>query len=85
MIFLKSVLVKLTWNENVFIWGTDELHGLLGKDGHVLIGCVTRDILVGTIVECNEDVQKNCYVLALPKRIKGRGMHVPIITTKLKT
>lgn len=49
--------MKLTWDKHIFIWGTDELHGLLGEDRHVLVRGIARDIFIGTVVERDEDIQ----------------------------
>lgn len=48
----------LTRNEHILIRSSNKLHGLLSKDSHVLIGGVARDVLIRTVVECNEDVQQ---------------------------
>lgn len=49
----------LTWDKNILVWSPHELHGLLSKDCHVLIGGIAGDILICAIVKCNENIQQN--------------------------
>lgn len=66
----------LTRNKDILIWSTNELHGLLRKDSHILIRSVVRNIFICTIVEGNEDVQKHCLQLdIIPSHRRGNNGH----------
>lgn len=49
----------LTWNENILVRCPSELHCFQGKDRHVLVNGIARDIFICTVVECNQDVQQD--------------------------
>lgn len=59
MVILCSGGGTRTWDEYILVWGTDELHCLLREDGHVLVRGIAGDVLVGAVVERNEDVEEN--------------------------
>lgn len=48
-------------DEDVFVGGADELHGLLGEEGHVFVRGVAGDVLVGRVVEGDEDVEQDYH------------------------
>lgn len=48
-----------TWNEDVFVWGADELQGALGEEREILVDCVAGDILVRAVIQGNQDVQED--------------------------
>ena len=52
-------------DEDVFVGGADELHRLLGEEGHVFVNSVVGDVGVGTVVEGDEDVEEDCGVLVV--------------------
>ncbi len=56
---------RLTSYENVLVRCAHELHGFLSEERHVFIDGIVGDILVGTVVEGDEDVEENCQALAL--------------------
>lgn len=58
-ILIDQVNVIRTWNEDILIWSANELHGLLCKNCHVLIGSIARNILICTVIQGNENVQEN--------------------------
>ena len=66
-------------DEDVFIRGADELHRLLGEEGHVFVNSVVGDVGVGAVVEGDEDVEEDCDVLVVDmadcagKRVVGGG------------
>lgn len=48
----------LTGNEDIFIRGSDELHGFLGEQRHELVNGIVGNVFVGTVVQGDEDIQK---------------------------
>ena len=48
--------IELTWYEDVFIRGSNELQCFLAKQSHVLVNCIFSDVFVGTIIESNQDI-----------------------------
>jgi len=46
----------LTSYEHVLVRSSDELHGLLGEESHVLINGIICDVRVGAVVQGDEDV-----------------------------
>lgn len=49
----------LTRYEDVFVWGTDELHGSLREQSHVLVDRVVGDVLVGAVEQRDQDVEQD--------------------------
>ncbi len=76
-------------DEDVFVWGADKLHRLLCEEGHVLVSSVFGDVLVGGVVEGNQDVEEDDHddegedvvedeaegVLEVVEAVKVRGLH----------
>ena len=53
------MIIRLTWYEDILIWGADELHCLLREDRHVLISCIARNVFICAVVQGDENVQQN--------------------------
>ena len=49
-------------DEDVFIGGTDELHGFQGEESHEFVDGVVGDVGVGAVVEGDEDVEEDFVV-----------------------
>lgn len=56
---------RLTCDKNIFIGGSNELHGFLAEECHVLVDGVVGDVFVGAVVEGDEDVQEDCVIASL--------------------
>lgn len=52
----------LTGYEDVFIRGSNELECSICEKSEVFVDCVSGDIFIGTVVQCNEDVEEDYAV-----------------------
>lgn len=50
---------KLTSYEDILVRGTNELHCLRCEQSHVLVNSIACNIFIGTVVEGDENVQKD--------------------------
>lgn len=59
MLVIPEESIKLTWDEHIFVGGTNELHGLLGKYGHIFVGGIARNVFVSTVIERDQNIQQH--------------------------
>ena len=50
---------RLTCYEDILVGCSDELHGLLTEECHVLVNGVLGDVFVGAVEEGNQDIQQH--------------------------
>ena len=61
---IRSKIGRLTGYENVLVRCAHELHGLLSEECQILIDSIVGDILIGTVVKGDKDVEENCRTSA---------------------